>query len=228
MTDSVYIARNRSIKIPVSLCTEGRRAKKEALLDSGVTESFIHPRLIKELKIPLCQLRKKRNVRNVDGTPNRIGGVTHTANFMIQFGEYATLHQFLVAEIGEDDLILGYPFLEAANPTVDWITGTIKGTVALISYTDWDILPEAEKKTWFHATLAKATVAQQLAEQATNKKERTWQELVPKRYHLHGKVFSEKESEHFPSRRHWDHAIDLKSDAPTSIDCQVYPLAPRE
>ena len=118
---------------------------------------------------------------------------------MIQFGEYTTLHRFLVAEIGEDDLILGYPFLEAANPTVDWITGMIKGTVALISYTDWDILPEAEKKTWFHATLAKVTVAQQLAEQATDKKERTWQELVSKRYHHHGKVFSEKESERFPS-----------------------------
>ena len=105
MTDSVYIAQNRSIKIPVSLCTEGRRAEKEVLLDSGATESFIHPRLVKELKIPLCQLRKIRRVRNVDGMPNQIGGVTHTANFMIQFGEYTTLHRFLVAEIGEDNLI---------------------------------------------------------------------------------------------------------------------------
>ena len=50
MTDSVYIARNRSIKTPVSMCTEGRRAEKEALLDFGATESFIHPRLVKELK----------------------------------------------------------------------------------------------------------------------------------------------------------------------------------
>ena len=180
MTDSVYIARNRSIKIPVSLCIEGRRAEREALLDSGATESFIHPQLVEELKIPLCQLQTTQKVRNIDGTPNRIGGVTHTANFMIQFGEYATLHQFLVTEIGEDNLILGYPFLEAANLTVNWITGTIKGRVALISYIDWDALPETEKKTWFYATLAKVTVVQQLAEQATDKKERTWQELVPK------------------------------------------------
>lgn len=119
---------------------------------------------------------------------------------MIQFGEYATFHRFLVTEIGEDDLILGYPFLEAANPIVNWIEGTIKGDVVLISYTDWDILPEIEKKTWFYATLAKVTVAQQLAEQVMDKKEWTWQELVPKRYHHHGKVFSKKESERFPGR----------------------------
>jgi len=71
-------------------------------------------------------------------------------------------------------------------------------------------------------------VAQQLAEAATDKKKRTWQELVPERYHRHGKVFSEAASERFPDRRPWDHAIELKEDAPTSINCRVYPLSPKE
>jgi hypothetical protein len=35
-------------------------------------------------------------------------------------------------------------------------------------------------------------------------------------------------SERFPDRRHWDHAIDLKEDAPTTINCRVYPLSPME
>jgi hypothetical protein len=34
--------------------------------------------------------------------------------------------------------------------------------------------------------------------------------------------------EKFPDRRPWDHAIDLKSDALTSINCRVYPLSPAE
>ena len=104
-------------------------------------------------------------------------------------GAMATL---LVAEIGEEDLILGYPFLEAANPIVNWIKGTIEGKVALISYADWNVLPEAKKKIWFHATLAKVTVAQQLAKQVIDKKEQTWQELFPKRYHHHGKCSLKK------------------------------------
>jgi len=35
-------------------------------------------------------------------------------------------------------------------------------------------------------------------------------------------------SERFPDRRLWDHAIELKEDAPTSINCRVYPLSPKE
>jgi hypothetical protein len=29
-------------------------------------------------------------------------------------------HRFLVTDIREDDIILGYPFFEAANPLIDW------------------------------------------------------------------------------------------------------------
>jgi hypothetical protein len=32
-------------------------------------------------------------------------------------------HRLLVADIGEDDIILGYPFFEAANPLIDWPIG---------------------------------------------------------------------------------------------------------
>ena len=204
------------------------RVEKEALLDCGATECFVHPRLVEEGKLPSMPMKKPRKVRNVDGTTNRMGTITHEVQLMIQFGDYVTLHRFLVADIGEDDIILGYPFFEAANPDIDWAAGTLKGEVILSSYEDWEELPEEDKGTWFHARIAKTTVAQQLAEKATDKKERTWQEQVPQKYHRHGQVFSEKASERFPGERHWDHAIDLKPDAPTSIDCRVYPLSPLE
>jgi hypothetical protein len=173
-------------------------------------------------------LKKTRKVRNVDRTTNRIGAITCAAKLIVQHQNYATCHLFLVADIGEDDLILGYPFFEATNPTIDWVKGELTGEVTLSSEEDWEQLSEADKGTLFHARIAKTTIAQQLAEQATDKKERTWQEQVPERYHQHGKVFSEQASEQFPGERRWDHAIDLKPDAHTSLDCRVYPLAPRE
>ena len=36
---------------------------------------------------------------------------------------------FLVADIAEDNLILGYPFFESANLQIDWTKGTILGEV---------------------------------------------------------------------------------------------------
>ena len=51
---------------------------------------------------------------------------------------------------------------------------------------------------------------------------------LPTAGYTFGSIFSEKASERFLDCRKWDHAIDLKADAPTSIDCRVYPLSPKE
>ena len=76
--------------------------------------------------------------------------------------------------------------------------------------------------------LAKTTVVQQLAEQATDKTVRPWDQIVPSQYHQHAKVFSKIVAHRFPDSREWDHAIDLKADAPSTLNCKVYPLSPGE
>ena len=78
------------------------------------------------------------------------------------------------------------------------------------------------------AHAAKTTVAQQLAEQATDKTTQTWDQIVPHQYHAHAKVLSEDAAQCFPESRDWDHAIDLKLNALNSLDCKVYLLSPNE
>jgi RNase H-like domain found in reverse transcriptase/Reverse transcriptase (RNA-dependent DNA polymerase)/Integrase zinc binding domain/Chromo (CHRromatin Organisation MOdifier) domain/Aspartyl protease len=216
--DSLYVARNKAIKASISINTEQGAVQKKALLDSGATKCFVHPSLVKELKILTTKLKKPRRVRNVDGTINKAGAVTEVIILEMLHGDHRGKHMFFVADIGEDELILGYPFFEATNPLIDWSTGQTMGTVWLTR------LPS----TPMEIALKKTTVAQQLAEQAADKQKKTWEELVPTIYHRFGQVFSEKASERFPGRWRWDHAIDLKPDAPASIDCRVYPLSPKE
>ena len=78
------------------------------------------------------------------------------------------------------------------------------------------------------AHIAKTTVAQQLAKQATDKTVHTWDQIVLAHYHEHAKVFSEEAAHRFPELRKWDHAIELKPDALNTMDCKVYPLSPTE
>jgi len=158
-------------------------------------------------------------------------------------------HTFFIANIGHDDFILGYPFFEASNPNVDWSGGHIEGFTTILSTNAgiWRPLPKGTKRQnptpawvrcipgweegdeiWLQTRVAKTMVAQQLAEAATDKKKWTWQEIVPEWYHHHGKVFSEEASERFLDCRPWDHTIELKDHAPTSINCRVYPLSPKE
>jgi NADH:ubiquinone oxidoreductase subunit len=145
----------------------------------------------------------------------------------IRHEDYDEEHRFLVADIGEDDIILGYPFFEAANLLINWPVGRMRRTVIAT-----EVQPPNKGPSswicWIIMTLRKTTVAQQLAEKALNKEEQSWEELVPEQYHKFGSIFSETESERFPGPRKWDHAIDLKPEAPTSIDCHVYPLSPKE
>ena len=227
----MYIARNRSIKARISLYTKDGKADQEALLDSGTMENLIHPRLVEKLQIPTKKLASEQKLFNVDGSQNQLGSITHIVLFTIRCDQHFANHWFLVADIGEDNLILGYPFFEAVNPKVDWPTSVLMKQVTLFNHDEWaEKIPgwDTMDAEWAHVHVRRTTVAQQLAEKATDKTEHTWQEIVPVKYHSHNKVFSEAASERFPRKRPWDHAIDLKPDTPTSINCHVYPLSPKE
>jgi reverse transcriptase-like protein len=146
---------------------------------------------------------------------------------LIHHENYDEEYRFLVADIGEDDIILGYPFFEAANPLINWPVGRMRGTV-----TATKVQPSNKGPlSWICRIilmLRKTTITQQLAEKALNKEEQSWEELIPEQYHKFGSIFSEVDSERFPGPRKWDHAIDLKLEALTSIDCRIYPLSPKE
>jgi len=185
----------------------------------------------------------------VDGTDNKAGQILEAVDLTVNNNGEQALHAFYVAEIGQDDFILGYPFLKASNPEIDWRNSRIDGftTISTAKADNWQPILKGTRQVettpiwvksvpgweegdevWLQTRIAKTTVASQLAQDAADKKKHTWQEIVPERYHRHGKVFSEEASKHFPDRRPWDHAIELTEDAPTSINCRVYPLSPKE
>ena len=245
----MYIAWNHAIQVPFQLRTKTKRVDQKALLDCGATECFIHPRAVKKLKLATRKLLKPCKVQNVNGTPNKSGEILEAIDLLVNNNGQKASHAFFIANIGQDNFILGYPFFEASNPNVDWSSGHIEGftMIFLTNAETWQLplkgtkrqdltpawvrcIPSWEKgnEIWLQTKVAKTTVAQQLAKAATDKKKRTWQEIVLERYHCHGKVFSKEASERFPDWRPWDHAIELKDDTPTSINYHVYPLSPKE
>jgi hypothetical protein len=154
-------------------------------------------------------------VKNVDGTLNWSGEIMDAVILLVKHNGRPMRHLFFVANIASDDLILGYPFFEDANPSVLWREGKLEGTLMLAT-----IQTTEEHIDKIPLWLRKAMMAMQLAaEEAAKKKKQTWDEIVPKRYHHYGCVFQEEASECFPAPRKWDHTIELKADAPASIDC---------
>jgi len=175
--------------------------------------------LTKQLKLVTQTLPKARKVKNVDGTTNKSGQILEAVDLMVNNNGEQALHAFYVTDIGQDDFILGYSFLEASNPDIDWHNGRIDGftTISTAKASNWqpvqkgtrqiDTIPvwvrsipgwEVGDEVWLQTRTAKTTVASQLAQDAADKRKCTWQEIVPERYHCHAKVFSEEASEQFP------------------------------
>ena len=107
-----------SIKVYVN--TSNKRAETAALLDSGVMENFITTHYANWLHLPIKQLPQARKVCNVDGTANRQGDIMHFTDLEVQTGAKKVKMQFFLTDLGEQKVILGYPWFAAMQPKVDW------------------------------------------------------------------------------------------------------------
>ena len=85
-------------------------------------------------------------------------------------------------------------------------------------------LPLLKKGEELYVQFAQTSISIELAIQAGGQKNQNWDEIVPKAYHKYLKVFNEEASYRFPLERPWDHAVELKPNAPDVLDCKIYPL----
>jgi hypothetical protein len=102
-----------------------KRAETSALLDSGTMENFINPDYARELKLPIEELIEPCKVFNVDRTQNRHGQITHYTDLEVRTGDQTQTMHFFLTNLGEQKVILGYPWFAAVQPIIDWAKGWI-------------------------------------------------------------------------------------------------------
>jgi hypothetical protein len=108
------------MKVPVSFRTLHAMADKNILVDSGATDNFIHPKLLKRLGLRTQALDRPRKIWNIDGTTNRAGQLTSFVDLEVRTGSKDEKMRFLVTDLGNEDLILGYPWLATFEPQFNW------------------------------------------------------------------------------------------------------------
>jgi len=97
---------------------EGKTVK--ALLDSGATGLFMSKSLAQKGEYKLIKLDQPLQVRNVDGTSNSGGAITHEVEVNMFYKEHVERVRMDVCELGKTDVILGMLWLAAHNPEIDW------------------------------------------------------------------------------------------------------------
>jgi len=166
----------------------------KALLNSSTTGLFMDTTFAKEKRFKIEKLKKPLLVRNVDGTANAGGAITHQVECNIFFKRHMERARMDMCNLGKTELILGMLWLVAHNPEIDGEKGEVK-MMCCPPICGKRKQEEKEKK---------------VRKTEKNENKEILRELVPRRFWKWKKVFGKKESERIPVQKIWDHAIELK------------------
>jgi hypothetical protein len=89
-------------------------------VDSGATDNFISASLLKRMKIGSLPLEKPGTIWNIDGTHNKAGTIKHFMDLQVRCGDKKEQMKFLITNLDEEEIVLGYPWLAAFQPQIDW------------------------------------------------------------------------------------------------------------
>jgi hypothetical protein len=82
------------------------------MLDSGVTAIFINERFVSQHNILRRPLTRPIALHNIDGSINKAGSLTHFARLTMNISsKYTEKLDFLITDLGPEDIILGLPWL---------------------------------------------------------------------------------------------------------------------
>ena len=75
------------MKIPISFQTAYARANKQIPVDSGATDNFMHPQLVRRLVLGTQKLERSRKIWNINGTNNKARQITEYVDLSVQTGK---------------------------------------------------------------------------------------------------------------------------------------------
>jgi len=203
-----------------------------ALLDSGATGMFMDRQTVARHGFKLQKLERPIAVRNVDGTNNSGGVITHQVECNVFYKGHMERMRMNVCNLRKTEVILGMLWLAAHNPEINWETREVKmmrcpplcGGKSQKKEKVKRVATEEEEKIVHWMIDDKEDWGK---EEEMEKDYRKIEEMVPKKFLKWRKVFGKVKSKRMPTRKIWDHAIDLKKTFKPQKG-KIYPLSKNE
>ena len=165
---------------------------------------------------------------NADGSPNQKGMIRFRTKLTLRIGEKEETRWFHLLHLGNENLILGLPWLRDANPIINWTTGKVHLPSGrniprhdspdatyqryLVRYLKLDPGSKLEQLHLRHIRhlpvtlgIRKMTISTDIAQQAKKAEKE-----LPETYKEFADVFSQKDTDGLPPSRSFDHAIQLE------------------
>ena len=168
----------------------------------------------------LQKLERPIVVRNVNGKNNSAGAITHQMEVNKYYKSHVERIRMDIYDLEKTDVILGMLWLQVYNPEINWEMEEVKITRCLSLCGRNTKLKEEKriKKRKRVATLEEEKIMRWAVDNKEDWKRekevaadhRKIKEIVPQKFLKWKKIFGKVESERMPTRKVWDHTIDLK------------------
>ena len=248
--------REVTIKIGLERLDTQEGITVEALLDSGATGLVMGLEFARKKRFKLKKLERPIQVRNVDGSFNKEGPIENTVEINVYYKGHVERMEIDVIGGQKWGVILGMPWLEHHNPEINWKIGEVKITRCpeecgkqwrlVQGKSGWEKQKEEEareekeerrekKEKKRNQKKGKMVEVRKVVEEweiwdeeeEAAKSEEEAKKLILEKFHRWIKVFGKKQSERMPTRKLWDHAIDVKEGF-VPRKRKVYPLSREE
>ena len=122
---NVIVRSNRNDNLSIQLHDSNLKdVDPVALIDSGAQGRFVDESVVAHGR--RRALKRAIIVKNVDGTRNAAGTITQETRVKYRIGKQEFDEWFLITQLGDQQLILGMPWLQDHNPNIDWRYRTIE------------------------------------------------------------------------------------------------------
>jgi len=122
--------------------------------------------------------------------------------------------RYFLTNLGDNQVILGYPWFTSAQPRIDWAKGWINyQQLSIVLWTD-----DADKAIFTTWVKGRKVIIRQAK---VDKR-------IPHPYKMFADIFSNQESKKFPPKWPWDHKIELKPGAPMMLISKTIKLLTME
>ena len=95
------------MRLPITVQAGRKVAQTEALIDCGAGGEFVSQRFAQENGLELLPLKRPIKAKNVDGTPNKQGTISHYTRIKIRAGDREEPITLLVTGLGKRVPYLG-------------------------------------------------------------------------------------------------------------------------
>ena len=109
---------NKCFTIPITIESTENTEDAHTLIDCGAEGLFIDASYTKQWRKE--PLKHQIRVRNVDGMINTNGNIKEKCLIMFRIGDEEMTEWFHITNTGDQNLILGLPWLTKRNPVIDW------------------------------------------------------------------------------------------------------------